>query len=182
MAHGGLRPFGPCDRSARAPRHYGTIAERYGSLIREAPLHRGAFVPDFDNDSTLLKNLCHSCLNQHDADADTNDSLDPLWALDSSDKPSWTSLSSFNPSIDLNAQLSPHTTEELLLHKDHGCLILSLHDSTARGLRCDASRQPAKSSTWSEFARSQFGASSCATIHGSCDGCSGVRLNMRRCP
>ena len=100
--------------AALTPRHSGAIAQRHGSLRREAPLHRGALVPEFDNDSTPLKNLCHSCFKEHSTGTDTNDGLDPSWALDTSDKPSWTSLSSFNPSMDLDAQLSPHITKQLL--------------------------------------------------------------------
>ena len=41
--------------AALTPRHSGAIAQRHGSPTREAPLHRGAFVPEFDNDSILLK-------------------------------------------------------------------------------------------------------------------------------
>ena len=94
--------------AALTPRHSGAIAQRHGFLTREAPLHRGAFVPEFDNDSILLKISNSACLKEHSTSADTNDGLDPSWALDTSDKPSWTSLSSFNPSMDLDAQLSPH--------------------------------------------------------------------------
>ena len=100
--------------AALTPRHSGAIAQRHGSLRREAPLHRGALVPEFDNDSTLLKMSGKACLLQHSTGADTNDGLGPLWAIDTSDKPSWTSLSSFNPSMDLDEQLSPHATRQLL--------------------------------------------------------------------
>ena len=79
--------------AALTPRHSGAIAQRHGSLTREAPLHRGAFVPEFDNDSILLKISNSACLKEHSTSADTNDGLDPSWALDTSDKPSWTSLS-----------------------------------------------------------------------------------------
>ena len=56
--------------AALTPRHSGAIAQRHGSLRREAPLHRGALVPEFDNDSTLLKNLCHSCFKEHSTGPD----------------------------------------------------------------------------------------------------------------
>ena len=99
--------------AALTPRHSGAIAQRHGSPTREAPLHRGALVPEFDNDSTLLKMSEKACLLQHSTGADTNDGLGPLWAIDTSDKPSWTSLSSFNPSMDLDEQLSPHATRQV---------------------------------------------------------------------
>ena len=86
--------------AALTPRHSGAIAQRHGSPTREAPLHRGAFVPEFDNDSILLKMSEKTCLLQHSTGADTNDGLGPSWAIDTSDKPSWTSLSSFDPSMD----------------------------------------------------------------------------------
>ena len=54
--------------AALTPRHSGAIAQRHGSLRREAPLHRGALVPEFDNDSTLLKNVLHSCFKEHCSD------------------------------------------------------------------------------------------------------------------
>ena len=92
--------------AALTPRHSGAIAQRHGSPTREAPLHRGALVPEFDNDSILHKNVCQSCLLAHCTGTDTNDGLDPSWALDTSDKPSWTSLSSFNPSMDLDASFT----------------------------------------------------------------------------
>ena len=92
--------------AALTPRHSGAISQRYGFPIREAPLHRGAFVPEFDNDSTLLKISDYACLPSHSTSTDTNDGLDPSWALDASDKPSWTSLSSFNPSMDLDASFT----------------------------------------------------------------------------
>ena len=122
--------------AALTPRHSGAIAQRHGSLRREAPLHRGALVPEFDNDSTLLKMPEKTCLHQHSTGTDTNDGLDPSWALDTSDKPSWTSLSSFNPSMDLDAQLSPHATRQLLPLMVQGCSTtdfdpdsLPLHDT-----------------------------------------------------
>ena len=122
--------------AALTPRHSGAIAQRHGSPIREAPLHRGAFVPEFDNDSTLLKMSEKACLLQHSTGADTDDGLGPLWAIDTPDKPSWTSLSSFNPSMDLDEQLSPHATRQLLPLMVQGCSTtdfdpdsLPLHDT-----------------------------------------------------
>ena len=122
--------------AALTPRHSGAIAQRHGSPTREAPLHRGAFVPEFDNDSTLLKMSEKACLLQHSTGADTDDGLGPLWAIDTSDKPSWTSLSSFNPSMDLDEQLSPHATRKLLPLMVQGCSTtdfdpnsLPLHDT-----------------------------------------------------
>ena len=77
-----------------------------------------------------------TCLLQHSTGADTNDGLGPSWALDTSDKPSWTSLSSFNPSMDLDEQLSPHATRQLLPLMVQGCSTtdfdpdsLPLHDT-----------------------------------------------------
>ena len=102
--------------AALTPRHSGAIAQRYGSLRREAPLHRGALVPEFDNDSTLLKNVWKSCLKEDSTSTDTNDGLDPSWAPDTSDKPSWTSLPSIG-SRKLNAQflcLVPKRNSSLL--------------------------------------------------------------------
>ena len=46
--------------AALTPRHSGAIAQRHGSLRREAPLHRGALVPEFDNATALFSRMSGS--------------------------------------------------------------------------------------------------------------------------
>ena len=46
--------------AALTPRHSGAIAQRYGSPTREAPLHRGALVPEFDNATALFSRMSGS--------------------------------------------------------------------------------------------------------------------------
>ena len=99
-------------------------------------------MPEFDNDSTLLKNVWKTCLKEDSTSTDTNDGLGPLWAIDTSDKPSWTSLSSFNPSMDLDEQLSPHATRKLLPLMVQGCSMSGFLTITINGLGCTINRQP----------------------------------------